>query len=241
MQDADDAPIRPRGPKSEQSRDSGGLDPRPDRVKCPGERARSQGENRAVALKRLRIELALSVRRPIDLGGARAYAPSPLWLRRCRGGRIVVSPDHDDFPAVLAEALDVLHAGSFDPRIAGLALGCSPSQLIKLLKEEPRAMRLINEATGERGPAAPLVEEGTPAPFSRKREARRWDETCLRPRGWLRGRSIPRRSDLRRPDLAVPIPPEVASRFRAAQENRSSRRARPARLGRVRLAPGLDD
>jgi hypothetical protein len=112
---------------------------------------RTQGENRAVALKRLRIELALSVRKRIDLGRVRAYAPSPLWLRRCRGGRIAVSPDHDDFPAVLAEALDVLHAGSFDPRIAGLALGCSSSQLIKLLKEEPRAMRLINEARGKEG------------------------------------------------------------------------------------------
>ena len=47
---------------------------------------RSQGENRAVALKRLRLELALSVRRPIELGRAeRLYAPSPLWLSTLPG------------------------------------------------------------------------------------------------------------------------------------------------------------
>ena len=79
------------------------------------------------------------------------------------------------FRLLLAEALDVLHAGSFDPRTAGLALACSPSQLIKLLKEEPRAMRLVNEATGQGGPAAPLVKRER-RPFWRKREARRWAE-----------------------------------------------------------------
>ena len=112
---------------------------------------RSQGENRAVALKRLRLELALFVRRPIDLGGARAYTPSPLWLKRLRGSQIAVNPDHDDFPAMLAEALDVLHAGSNDPKTAALALACSPSQLIKLLKEAPRALALINERRRQSG------------------------------------------------------------------------------------------
>ena len=72
----------------------------------------------------------------------------------------MVNPDHDDFPALLAEALDVLHASSFDPRIAARALACSPSQLIKLLKEEPRALSLINERAAQNGPAAPLVTRG---------------------------------------------------------------------------------
>ena len=31
----------------------------------------------------------------------------------------MVNPDHDDFPALLAEAIDVLHAGSFDPQDRG--------------------------------------------------------------------------------------------------------------------------
>ena len=47
-----------------------------------------------------------------------------------------MNPHHDDFPALLAEALDVLHASGNDPKAAALALGCSPSQLIKLLKDD---------------------------------------------------------------------------------------------------------
>ncbi len=123
----------------------------PTGLRAKASERRSQWENRAVALKRLRIELAISIRRTFDLGGAVAYAPSPLWLLRCRGGRIAVNLDHEDFPAVLAEALDVLYAGSFDPRIAGRALGCSPSQLIKLIKDEPRALCLINEERKKKG------------------------------------------------------------------------------------------
>ena len=46
-----------------------------------GER-RSQEENRGMALRRLRLALAVEVRTP---PGDR---PSPLWLSRCRGGRI---------------------------------------------------------------------------------------------------------------------------------------------------------
>ncbi len=112
---------------------------------------RSQAENRAVALKRLRLELALAVRRQIELSAARPYAPSPLWLSRCPKGRIVVSPGHDDFPALLAEALDVFCASALDPRIAAQALRCSPSQLIRFLKEAPRALSGINEERRRNG------------------------------------------------------------------------------------------
>ena len=80
-----------------------------------------------------------------------AFVPSALWRSRCRGGRIVVNPEHEDFPALLAEALDVLHASDDEPKAAAEALGCSPSQLIKLLKEEPRALAQINERRRQAG------------------------------------------------------------------------------------------
>jgi RF-1 domain len=123
----------------------------PTGLRAQASERRSQGENRAVALKRLRLELAISIRRTLDLGGPVAYAPSALWQKRCQGTRIAVNPDHDDFPALLAEALDVLNAGSFDPRVAGRALGCSPSQLIKLIKDEPRAFSLFNDERRKKG------------------------------------------------------------------------------------------
>ncbi len=124
----------------------------PTGLRAQASERRSQAENRQVALRRLRLELAISIRRTIALGQAGAsYAPSVLWLKRCRGGRIVVNPDHDEFPALLAETLDVLRASAFEPRIAAMALSCTPSQLIKLIKEEPRALRWINEERCKRG------------------------------------------------------------------------------------------
>ena len=127
------------------------LTHRPTGISAAASERRTQGENRRVALERLRIELALTVRRPIDRDPEQPYVPTPLWHERCRGGRIVVSPHHHDFPALLAEALDVLHATETDAKAAALVLGCSPSQLIKLLREAPRALGRINERRRQAG------------------------------------------------------------------------------------------
>jgi hypothetical protein len=120
---------------------------RPTGVRAEASERRSQAENRAVALRRLRVNLALEVRTSRDAGGG----PSPLWKSRTGGGRIAVSPTHDDFPALLAEALDVLASHDFDPHKAGETLGCSASQLVKLLKKTPRALAQMNQSRSQHG------------------------------------------------------------------------------------------
>jgi hypothetical protein len=120
------------------------LTHRPTGIRAEASERRTQGENRRAALGRLRIELALAIRRPIDRADGRPFVPSALWRSRCRGGRIVVNPEHEDYPALLAEALDVLSAVDDDPRAASEVLGCSATQLVKLFKEEPRALAQIN-------------------------------------------------------------------------------------------------
>ncbi len=127
------------------------LTHRPTGLRAEASERRTQGENRREALSRLRIQLALSIRRPIEREDGSSIVPSVLWRSRCRGGRVVVSPDHEDFPAILAEALDVLSALEDDPRPASERLGCSATQLVKLLKEEPRALSLVNERRRQAG------------------------------------------------------------------------------------------
>ena len=119
----------------------------PTGVKAEASERRSQAENQAMALFRLRVNLALQIRvvRHAD------KVPSDLWRSRCRGGRIEVSPSHDDFPTLLAEALDVLAACGYDVKQAAEQLGCSMSQLVRLLKKEPRATLLVNEQRSGRG------------------------------------------------------------------------------------------
>ena len=113
---------------------------RPSGVRAEAAERRSQAQNRRVALFRLRLNLALEARAE----RAADEVPSPLWLSRCAGGRVSVSPSHADFPAVLAEALDTLSAHDMDPKQAATALGCTVSQFVKLLKKEPRALASVN-------------------------------------------------------------------------------------------------
>lgn len=128
------------------------LTHRPTGIRAEASERRTQGENRRTALTRLRIELALSIRRPIATAdGEPTYVPGALWRSRCRGGRIVINPEHEDFPALLAEALDVLSAVDDDPRAASDLLGCSATQLVKLLGEEPRALAGLNERRRQAG------------------------------------------------------------------------------------------
>src|SRR5215468_3194574 len=66
------------------------LTHRPTGIRAQASERRTQGENRRAALDRLRIELALTVRRPMGRNGGDSDCPSALWRSRCRGGRILV-------------------------------------------------------------------------------------------------------------------------------------------------------
>ena len=118
----------------------------PTGVRAEASERRSQAQNRTQAVFRLRVNLALEVRRPCGPD----YVPSPPWQSRCGGGVLKLSAGHDDFPTLLAEVLDVLAALDVDPKRAAVVLGCTPSQLIRLLKLDPRALALVNGWRRER-------------------------------------------------------------------------------------------
>lgn len=108
---------------------------------------RSQEANRQVALFRLRVLLALEPAENFDL----STIPSELWLSRLRSGKLSINPTHDDFPSLLAEATTVLHAQGWDVTSAAEKLQCSTNQLVKLLKNEPPALLLLNRHRSEAG------------------------------------------------------------------------------------------
>ncbi len=123
------------------------IEHRPSGTLAEASEARSATENEARALFRLRVNLALSIRRSLSDGDD----PSPLWRSRSRGGAIVINPSHADFPALLAEALDFIASCGMDTREAASRLGCTPTQLVKLLKHEPRGLALVNQARRNAG------------------------------------------------------------------------------------------
>ena len=111
---------------------------RPTGSRAEASERRSQAENRAVALWRLRLKLALEHREPA------AEHASESWRRRIRGRQLVISAEHDDYPTLIAEALDQLQAVNWQMAPAAAALGVSGSQLVTLFRKVPAAFATLN-------------------------------------------------------------------------------------------------
>lgn len=104
-----------------------------------GER-RSQNENKQVAVRRLRLILAVEHREPIPRGESR----TALWRSRVRKGRIACNPSHHDYPALLAEAMDHIAESGWELHDPAVRLEVTASQLLKLLKDHPPAVAKLN-------------------------------------------------------------------------------------------------
>jgi len=118
----------------------------PTGLEAEASERRSQAENRRVALRRLRLRLAVEHRSPTSPAG-----PSQLWRSRSRNGRITVAAAHRDYPALLAEACDLLTAAGWQPGPAAARLGVTSSQLVGLVRKCPAAWIAVNAARAARG------------------------------------------------------------------------------------------
>ncbi len=122
----------------------------PTGIEAQASERRSAEENRHVALRRLRLELAVHIRCALVARDAFGDVTSDLWRVRCKGGKIACNPHHPDFPGLLAEALDVIEHSGQDPKKAALRLSCTASQLLKFVKDHPPAFDAWNRARADR-------------------------------------------------------------------------------------------
>lgn len=120
----------------------------PTGVAAEASERRTQRENKAVAIQRLRRALAVNIRSSVE------ETPSQLWQSRVRQKRIVLNESHDDFPAMLAEALDRVAACDWDLARAAAQSDVSATQLVKLFKSEPKAFQRLNSERAKRGLAS---------------------------------------------------------------------------------------
>lgn len=99
---------------------------------------RQREQNRRQAIFRLRVNLAIDLRLPPPT------EPSRLWMDRNHGGRIAVNPEHEDFPALLAEALDQCCEHRYDLPTTAKILAVTGSQLLKFIAKAPKALAKVN-------------------------------------------------------------------------------------------------
>ena len=117
----------------------------PTGVSAMASERRVQEENRKQALFRLRVRLALEVR-----CAARCNL-SACWNERVQAQRITISKHHNDFPAMLSEALDYVMQEEGDLQGFCDLIGCSKSQLVKFLKLDPSALQGVNDLRHQHG------------------------------------------------------------------------------------------
>jgi hypothetical protein len=108
---------------------------------------RSQGDNRRVALSRLRLLLAVEFRSD----GPLSQTPGASWLRATVGQRLNVSRHNNALPELLAGLLDWLEVNDYDLPAAADHFAVSSSQLVKLLRLHRPALERVNAQRRQRG------------------------------------------------------------------------------------------
>lgn len=133
----------------------------PTGVEAQSNEFREQVRNRSVALRRLRIQLAIDLRtrwdgstepldnrQPIDVSTGSPELIVPQGLDRLQGPSapqgLRVSPDHTAYPAVLAQLLDDLYRSGGQPSLIKSMWGGSSSGIIQFLSDLPTALAEVN-------------------------------------------------------------------------------------------------
>jgi len=111
---------------------------------------RYQGENRQIALERLRLELALNIRAPLDVADE-SLRRSLRWFERVGGGKIRVAPTSFDYAILVAEFFDVYASVGEELAKAAAFLETTPSQIVRLLAAKPQALEKLNAMRAKSG------------------------------------------------------------------------------------------
>lgn len=103
---------------------------------------RSQHVNKARAIRRLRLAIALSIRSEL----LAEYEPSEL-LRSCidRQNHLIVGRRDERYPIVVAELLDVLAAVGAKVSDAAAMIGIPTSHLVGFLENDPKLWQTVNQ------------------------------------------------------------------------------------------------
>jgi RF-1 domain len=120
-------------------------------VSAIGEDSRSQLDNKAHAVRRLRAAIALEVREPVDLED---YAPSPRLAAFVAAGTAPLGARTrltGEYWAAYAELLDLLVAGDLEIAATAQRLGITTGAMSKLLLHDEQVARVVNDLRRGRG------------------------------------------------------------------------------------------
>ena len=141
----------PGGQKRNKTSSSIRLTHLPTGISVVAGESRSQAENKTRALRRLKLRLALTIRRPID---SRGFEP-PAWFGQVvQLGRLAASHRHEHYARTVALLLDLLDARNGSYADVGKLLGVTTSSVVKFLEEaagsRQNAIKLASNRANDR-------------------------------------------------------------------------------------------
>ena len=143
----------PGGQKRNKTSSAVRLHHRPTGLIAKSTESRLQHQNKARALRRLRLTIALQVRRLYD---PVRDAPSDL-LRECvmPNGRLQCGRRDARYPSVVRHLLDILFANEGRTADTAAALGITTAHLVSFFRKDPKLWAQVNEVRARFG-TAPL-------------------------------------------------------------------------------------
>jgi len=132
----------PGGQKRNKTDSAVRLRHRPTALSAEAVESRSQHENRARALRRLRLEIALVARADVE-DGAEPTSELAEALRIGKGRAISMGRRDARYPATVAGLFDRLDACGWEIGTAAAAIGVSTSVLGRFLEAEPVVWRAV--------------------------------------------------------------------------------------------------
>ncbi|HEY3245630.1 MAG TPA: peptide chain release factor-like protein [Phycisphaerae bacterium] len=124
---------------------------RPTGVVVTASERRSQHQNRANAVERLREALALQVRRAIDVQNGPLRPSGFFCACLTPEGRLRVSQRNERYPLVVAEVLDVLAALQTRVSDAAATLGLTTANLVAFIQADEKLWKRVNEMRAASG------------------------------------------------------------------------------------------
>ena len=131
----------PGGQKRNNTRSAVRLRHGPSGLLVIAEESRSQHENKARALRRLRKAIALSIRNELPDD----WKPPEVVAKYLTGaGRLEISTKNEEYPGLIAVVLDVVSACRGQLRESAEQFGVSTSQLSRFIQRDGKLMDAVN-------------------------------------------------------------------------------------------------
>jgi hypothetical protein len=141
----------PGGQKRNKTSNAFRLTHEPTGLHVTATEARSAVENKARAVRRMRLKFATDLREPIEPA---TFEPPDWFLTIRHPTRIAASHHHEFYAAAGGLILDLLKVMNGNPSHVAAMLGVSTSAVIKFLEDEPQLWAAANRIREEMGMTA---------------------------------------------------------------------------------------